>query len=280
MARAYITRSGDDAPADVPHPEEDMQRRSMPRGWIRLQRAHALIQLGNEAREIAALDTRRQHMAAGLSQLVGTAALALITDVDFAPGRRGRIAAAAGVGQVQPIVEAHAQQPNEYNPVLRGLIASFDRVALGDVCVHPRVELVGDAGWRRSEYFNAYLRPARLEDCIYAARRTGPCSTDGAVLMRGRSERPFDEEDCALVELFLRTYGSLWSEGAGARAAWVEQLPQRLRRLVELLETGLSEKEIAARAQLSYASTHQYVVEIYRRAGVSSRAQLMARLLR
>ena len=61
-------------------------------------------------------------------------------------------------------------------------------------------------------------------------------------------------------------------------ATWVTRLPPRLRRVLELLETGASEKEIADLAGLSYASTHQYVVQIYRRAGVSSRAQLMARL--
>jgi DNA-binding CsgD family transcriptional regulator len=62
------------------------------------------------------------------------------------------------------------------------------------------------------------------------------------------------------------------------RPSWQVDLPPRLRRVLELLETGASEKEIADRAGLSYASTHQYVVQIYRRAGVSSRAQLMATL--
>jgi len=61
-------------------------------------------------------------------------------------------------------------------------------------------------------------------------------------------------------------------------ASWETRLPPRLRRVLELLETGASEKEIADLAGLSYASAHQYVVQIYRRAGVSSRAQLMARL--
>jgi DNA-binding NarL/FixJ family response regulator len=61
-------------------------------------------------------------------------------------------------------------------------------------------------------------------------------------------------------------------------ASWVCRLPRRLRRVLDLLATGASEKEIADRAGLSYASAHQYVVQIYRRAGVSSRAQLMAQL--
>lgn len=59
-------------------------------------------------------------------------------------------------------------------------------------------------------------------------------------------------------------------------AAWSDALPPRLRRVFELLKTGASEKEIAHHAGLSYASAHQYVVQIYRRASVASRAQLMA----
>jgi DNA-binding CsgD family transcriptional regulator len=61
-------------------------------------------------------------------------------------------------------------------------------------------------------------------------------------------------------------------------ASWEARLPRRLRRVLDLLKTGASEKEVADRAGLSYASAHQYVVEIYRRAEVSSRAQLMAQL--
>ena len=61
-------------------------------------------------------------------------------------------------------------------------------------------------------------------------------------------------------------------------SAWVKRLPPRLRRVLDLLDTGASEKEIADRAGLSYASAHQYIVQIYRRANVSSRAGLMVQL--
>jgi DNA-binding NarL/FixJ family response regulator len=62
------------------------------------------------------------------------------------------------------------------------------------------------------------------------------------------------------------------------RDDWTATLAPRLRRVLELLRTGASEKQIADLAGLSYASAHQYVVQIYRRAGVSTRAQLMAML--
>ena len=77
-----------------------------------------------------------------------------------------------------------------------------------------------------------------------------------------------------------RTVARSWSHSPvsrGDRIDWLcDVLPPRLSRVLELLKTGASEKEIANRTGLSYSSAHQYIVQIYRRAGVASRAQLMA----
>src|SRR5262245_27583282 len=237
----------------------------MPRGWIRAHRAGATVRLGNEAREIADLGARRQHLASGLARLVGTAALALITDEDFAPGHRGRIAAFAADGHVQPVARAHIEHENEFNPALSRLIGLVDGAALGDLCVRPRAGLVGDARWRSSEYYNEYFRPARLQEAMYAARRTGRRCVDGGVLVRARGERAFDEEDRAVVELFFQAHGELWASPTNANAApgeWALALPPRLRRVLDLLLLGLAEKAVADRLGLTPATTHQYVVEI------------------
>jgi DNA-binding NarL/FixJ family response regulator len=103
---------------------------------------------------------------------------------------------------------------------------------------------------------------------------------DGLMLARRADEPRFDDEDRAVVALFLAVYGEAWRPQPDVVPEWVAELPPRLRRVFELLLTELSEKEIAAHTGLSYATTHQYVVEVYRRGGITSRAQLMARLLR
>jgi DNA-binding CsgD family transcriptional regulator len=236
------------------------------------------MRLAFEAREIADLQARRQHLACGLARLIGTTALTLLTDEEFAPGGWGRIVAAAGHGNVGPIIEAHAQHENEFNPALRRMVALVHAAELGHLHVQPRVELVADRLWQRSDYFNQYFAPARFDDCIYAARRTGAESVDGGVLVRARGERRFGDEERGLVEMFFESFAALWHPPAPQR--WIQQLPPRLRRVLDLLLDGLSEKEVADRAELSRASTHQYVVELYRRAGVSSRGQLMVKALR
>lgn len=73
-----------------------------------------------------------------------------------------------------------------------------------------------------------------------------------------------------------------------ARAGWLVRfdepaadvdLPPRLRRLLERMLLGESEKEAAASLALSRHTVHEYVKQLYRRLGVASRAELMARFV-
>jgi DNA-binding NarL/FixJ family response regulator len=57
-------------------------------------------------------------------------------------------------------------------------------------------------------------------------------------------------------------------------------LSPRLRELLERLLVGDSEKEVALWLGLSAGTVHQYVKQVYRHFGVSSRAELMAYFLR
>ena len=56
-------------------------------------------------------------------------------------------------------------------------------------------------------------------------------------------------------------------------------LSPRERSVLQALLTGRAEKEIASELGLTTRSLHQYVVAVYRKLGVSSRARLMARFL-
>ena len=58
-----------------------------------------------------------------------------------------------------------------------------------------------------------------------------------------------------------------------------DQLPPRVRRVLQCLLEGLSEKEAARALQLTPHTVHSYVKILYRQLGVRSRAQLLARCL-
>jgi DNA-binding NarL/FixJ family response regulator len=55
------------------------------------------------------------------------------------------------------------------------------------------------------------------------------------------------------------------------------ELSPRLRETLEFLLRGESEKQIAARMELSKHTVHEYVKALYKRFSVSTRAELLAR---
>jgi DNA-binding CsgD family transcriptional regulator len=57
-------------------------------------------------------------------------------------------------------------------------------------------------------------------------------------------------------------------------------LPRRQRQTLELLLAGDAEKQIAARLSISRHTVHVYVKSLYKRFGVSSRGELLARWVR
>jgi DNA-binding NarL/FixJ family response regulator len=59
-----------------------------------------------------------------------------------------------------------------------------------------------------------------------------------------------------------------------------DALSPRLRQTLACLLRGDSEKQLAARLGLSPATIHQYVTALYRHFGVTSRAQLLALMIK
>ncbi|MBX3191741.1 MAG: helix-turn-helix transcriptional regulator [Labilithrix sp.] len=66
------------------------------------------------------------------------------------------------------------------------------------------------------------------------------------------------------------------ASGRTSRIAVAEPFPPREREVLEWLLTGASQKEIAQQLGLSVHTVRQYVKNLYKRLGVSSRAELMA----
>ena len=61
-----------------------------------------------------------------------------------------------------------------------------------------------------------------------------------------------------------------------AQRMQAQGLPPRLKSVLELLLTDLSEKQVAAQLGLTRATTHGYVKDVFRAVGVHSRSELMA----
>jgi DNA-binding NarL/FixJ family response regulator len=61
-------------------------------------------------------------------------------------------------------------------------------------------------------------------------------------------------------------------------AAAIKRLSPRLRQTLDLLGTGLAEKQVAAELGCSCNTVHGYVKELHRRFAVSTRSELLVRL--
>jgi DNA-binding CsgD family transcriptional regulator len=161
---------------------------------------------------------------------------------------------------------------------------TFQRFAAlpGPLHTRTREQLVDDAAWYRSSEFQDMHRAMGLDDIMPSCRLTRePLRLFAFVLFRPLRERRHRERERQLVHLFhheLQRYvgTALALERGGVDAG----LPPRLRETLECLLEGDGEKQAAARLGLSRHTVHEYVTALYRRLGVSSRAELMALCLK
>lgn len=119
--------------------------------------------------------------------------------------------------------------------------------------------------------------PEPVASWLRARRADEPARAAGSDRARKRVRRAHGTLDLRLVEDITLEGGLLlfveWNR-AKQRASG---LPPRLRRVLAHLLQGESEKQVAARLELSPHTVHEYVKQLYRRLGVSSRSELMAR---
>lgn len=142
-----------------------------------------------------------------------------------------------------------------------------------------RRETVHDSDW----YANGHVAGRREcgFDDVVTCGRTVPQGQVFLSLHRGLGERPFSEDERDDLTLLTRCGAWLLTRlvSDGFLGPITQALPPRLSRALELLLTGLSEREMASELGLSANTVHKYVENLYRHFGVQSRPELMALLL-
>lgn len=98
---------------------------------------------------------------------------------------------------------------------------------------------------------------------LLRAGRTAPAASDAQRVDASRRE----------VAAFCKLIGRRFGKGSEPK------LSPRARQTLERLLAGDSEKQIAAKLQLSQNTVHVYVKSVYRSFGVSSRGELLARFV-
>jgi DNA-binding CsgD family transcriptional regulator len=103
-------------------------------------------------------------------------------------------------------------------------------------------------------------------------------AVDQLGLHRAFGDESFTPTEHKLVRLFHVELGRLWRKDVLKKAKDpTSDLPPRLTQTLDELLAGLSEKEIAAKLDLSRHTIHNYVKALHQRFEVSSRGELLAK---
>jgi DNA-binding CsgD family transcriptional regulator len=175
------------------------------------------------------------------------------------------------------------------NPMTQPFLAVFAERLMEPTALSRR-QLVSDAVWYGSEYFDQYRRASGLDDClICAVPLPGSRPFLSAICLNRAQSSPehFSDGDCQAAELIhaelrwacvshpLET--EFWQEPAQTKPQLV--VPPRFRRVLVRMLAGDSEKQIAHALGLSRHTIHEYIRALYRELGVSSRGELMAKFV-
>jgi DNA-binding CsgD family transcriptional regulator len=251
-------------------------------GRVRLSDLRGAFRLIGECRDLRAdAASWRPHAFGGLCRLIGARA---------AVGGECRWHRPAGVFVVLQLLDfgLTPAQFDSFREFMRlcglkndPIFAPLNELT-GRLVTRTRNQLVDDRAWYGSDGYNMYRRPIGIDHCIHSICDFTPDGGNNVIgLHRDTGERDFSARERRLLHLFHDELGPLIGPTlATAGGPAPDGLPPRLRRTLDRLLEGDSEKQAARHLGLSPRTVHEYVTDLYRHFGVNSRAELLARFVR
>lgn len=143
-----------------------------------------------------------------------------------------------------------------------------------------RRDWTSNRDWERCGFFTDYGLPLGWYESMVGLALTsnGLCCFN---FVRPQGEPCFPKRDARLLELLIQEISALPATRlAPMSGTSVLQLPMRMRQILARIVHGDSEKQTALALGIGRSTVHEYVRRLYRRFGVASRGELMARLAR
>jgi DNA-binding CsgD family transcriptional regulator len=251
-------------------------------GLLRVQEVQSAYRLIGECRDLGsdpALWQRR--MVDGFRRLIGVPAVAGGEGRWTRPRGGAAAISAFDAGFDSSGRELYRAYLRELGPRDKPIFEALRHVP-GRVVTRTRREIIADATWYRSVVWNEYRRPMKIDDQLTSVYRIPGTETISVIaLHRGLGERAFSPREHRLLSLFHEELGRLIGRSlVSAQEPSPDKLSPRLRQTLACLVEGDTEKQVAARLGLSQTTTHQYVMALYRHFGVTSRAQLLAHMIK
>lgn len=217
---------------------------------------------------------RRTHVLRCLLKLIGgRSAVAM----EIALPDEGPFARAGTIVNIDTSCEAETVGSEIYlvhnipaDPALDGFLA-----ARGQTVTMVR-DPSADRQWYRSPHYDIVRRPFDIDHSLYC-RLTLPDGCDMAVgVQRCPGDPPFTEREKAIVHLLHTNAPHVYAAAQRATEPRLERLAPRLQPVLRYLMQGNSDKEMAAKLQLSRHTIHRYTLAIYAELNVHSRGELLA----
>ncbi len=263
---------------------------------ISMRDIRALMQLANEVGELHDQPQRcGTHLAEGIAKLLNATSVGI-----------GRIPAEYAIvghrfaAPIEPYVPLAFAGPITQEQVAQ-IIEMWRESAIRDpaymhLAAHRgeslavlREEIVSDDEWFSSGFYQTALKPAGINDKIYASTTPDEGDTVVACVSRGPGQPKFNQQDTQLLALIrdslLPWFAETLQSHERSRDATDVDLDTILRRLpasqlvvLSLLLDGLSEAEAGARICRSKHTVHDHVKRLYQILKVTSRVELGLKL--
>ena len=146
-----------------------------------------------------------------------------------------------------------------------------------------RDQFMSPTHWYRCEHVQRYRRVSGVDSFIISQRPLPWLKRDHLIyILRGWKDKPMAARQARILEMFHDEFVLMLTREVKETNAdqRLDGLSPRLRQTMSLLSAGHAETVIAVRLALSRHTVHQYTKILYRRMGVSCRAELMAAMAR
>lgn len=245
---------------------------------IREAEFRALMQLAHETLELPPVQrARAAHIMAGLSQAIGASAAGFVqrgVAMGWDEPLEGDAVLLGFDAAGERIVRDYLRHPVPHDPMISHMLQVRQRVA-----ARHRQAAYDDNTWYRHVHYREVRSRLGIDHAIYS-HLTLPEGTRILITFhRPRGDRPFRERDAKLIELFYEAAWRAFRWNTPGSIRPQRDLPQRLRPVLDGLLAGEAPKRIAYRTGLSLHTVYEYVKQLYRHYGVTSRGELLSRFV-
>jgi DNA-binding CsgD family transcriptional regulator len=142
-------------------------------------------------------------------------------------------------------------------------------------------ELDGGLGvFHASHFYDRYFRELRIGDAAASFHTQATGRLICVMMLRQRTDRNFSNRQQDAMAFLSAALAQSVGTRLETRRHERPSLSPRMRSTLDALLEGDSEKQVAARLGLRTSTVHGYVRDLYRRYGVRSRGELLARFVK